>query len=91
LRAATPRARWARLYAGGVGAPAIATAAALDALREDPVLRCLVAPRLRDLANALVDVPYALLRRRPAPAEPPLVVLTKGGRRTLARFAADYR
>lgn len=90
LRAANPRARWPRLYAGGVGAPAIATAASLEALRDDPVLRCLVAPRLADLADALVDVPYALLRRRPAPAAPPLVVLRKGEGGALAAFARDY-
>ncbi|MDO8211693.1 substrate-binding domain-containing protein [Conexibacter sp. CPCC 206217] len=91
LRRAHPSGEWSGLYAGGVGAPAIASTASLDALRDDPVLRCLVAPRLRDLANALVDVPLALLRRRRPPTAPvPLTVLTPGASQ-LRAFARDYR
>jgi ABC-type sugar transport system substrate-binding protein len=67
----------ATLYAGGQGAPAITTRAVLDRLRHDDVLRCLVAPRLRDLAGALVDVPHGLLRGQPAKSfAVPVKVLT---------------
>jgi len=54
-------------------------------------LRCLVAPRLADLAAALVDVPLALARGRPtAGREVPLHVLTRSTRAAVRAFAADY-
>lgn len=52
-------------YVGALGAPAISGAAALRALEDGGPLRCLVAPRLSQLANALVDLPLALLRGEP--------------------------
>lgn len=91
LRRRHPGADWAGLYAGGQGAPALSSARSLAALRADPVLRCLVAPRLRDLAAALVDVPFALLRgEQPPSGTVPLAVLRPGSPQ-LAAFAADYR
>jgi ABC-type sugar transport system substrate-binding protein len=90
LRARHPAGERARLYVGGVGAPAIATRATLERLRHDDVLRALVAPRLRDLANALVDLPRALLRGQPAhDLAPPLRVLTASSS-WLARYERDY-
>ncbi|HEY4280985.1 MAG TPA: substrate-binding domain-containing protein [Conexibacter sp.] len=90
LRSAHPRSAWPRLYAGGQGAPAIASAATITALRDDPALRCIVAPRLRDIANALVDVPYSLLRNaQPHDVNPPLAALTPRSPQ-LAAFASDY-
>jgi ABC-type sugar transport system substrate-binding protein len=90
LRDRHPVSERARLYAGGQGAPAITTRATLERLRHDDVLRCLVAPRLRDLANALVDVPRGLLRNQPpVNLAPPVAVLTATSK-LLARFERDY-
>jgi hypothetical protein len=51
----------------------------------------LVAPRLADLAAALVDVPLALARGRPTPGrEVALHVLTRSTRAAVRAFAADY-
>ena len=78
-------------YAGGLGSPALTGRAGLRALAADTPLRCLVAPRLADLAAALVDVPLALARGRPtAGREVPLHVLTRSTRAAVRAFAADY-
>ncbi|MEA2217604.1 MAG: ribose transport system substrate-binding protein [Solirubrobacteraceae bacterium] len=90
LRDGHPAGERARLYAGGQGAPAIAARATLERLHGDDVLRCLVAPRLRDLANALVDVPRSLLRGEPArDIAPPIAVLTAGSSAVRA-YERDY-
>jgi ABC-type sugar transport system substrate-binding protein len=90
LRERHPAAERTRLYAGGQGAPAITTRATLEHLRHDDVLRCLVAPRLRDLANALVDVPRGLLRNQPAAnLAPPIQVLTASSS-ALRGYERDY-
>lgn len=90
LRDRAPAGDHSRLYAGGQGAPAITTGAALTELGRDDVLRCLVAPRLRDLADALVDLPRAVLRNQPAQTlAPPVAVLTpRSGE--LGLYARDY-
>lgn len=49
-------------YVGGAGAPAISGPRSLDALDGRGPLRCLVAPRLSTLADAVIDLPRALLR-----------------------------
>lgn len=90
LRRARDRGDWPGLYVGGRAAPAITTAATLRALRDDPFLRAIVAPRLRDLADALVDLPWAILRgRAPRDVSAPLTVLTERSDQ-LDAFAADY-
>jgi ABC-type sugar transport system substrate-binding protein len=90
LRDHHPAGERSRLYAGGQGAPAITTRAVLGRLRHDDVLRCLVAPRLRDLANALVDVPRGLLRNQPAAnLAPPIKVLTATSS-ALRAYERDY-
>ena len=64
---------------------------ALRALRAGTALRCLVAPRLADLAAALVDVPLALAQGRPAAdREVALHVLTRTSRAQIRAFTADY-
>jgi len=78
-------------YAGGLGSPALTGRAGLRALAADTSLRCLVAPRLADLAAALVDVPLALARGRPTAGRTvPLHVLTRSTRAAVRAFAADY-
>jgi hypothetical protein len=78
-------------YVGGLGAPAVTTAAALRALDGDGPLRCLVAARVADLARALVDVPAAVLAQRAVPAGGvvPARVLLRGGAATRAALG-DY-
>jgi hypothetical protein len=78
-------------YVGGLGAPAVSTAAALRALDAGGPLRCLVAARVPDLARALVDVPAAVLAKKPVPAGGvvPATVFTRGAAATRAALA-DY-
>ena len=77
-------------YVGALGAPAVTGRAALDALDGPGPLRCLVAPRLAALADALVDLPYALLHGgRETTAVVPAVRMTRGS--AAARAArSDY-
>lgn len=79
-------------YVGGLGAPAITTAAALRALDDDDggPLRCLVAPRLSALADALVDLPSALLKGSTPPSGSVAPQrFTRGAQATRAALA-DY-
>jgi ABC-type sugar transport system substrate-binding protein len=90
LGAHHPAPQRSKLYAGGQGAPAIAARETLQQLRRGDVLRCLVAPRLRDLTNALVDLPRSLLRNEPAKSvAPPIAVLTAESS-ALRSFERDY-
>ena len=77
-------------YVGGLCAPAVSGLAAFDALAGDGPLRCLVAPRLSELADALVDFPYALLGG--APGRTVTVPARRYTRRSAAAAAArgDY-
>ena len=80
-----------RLYAGGVATAGVATRAILRELGGDGVLRCLVAPRLHDLADALVALPYGLLHGRPArEARVPVRALGDAAPRPIAAYARDY-
>ncbi|HYV15398.1 MAG TPA: substrate-binding domain-containing protein [Conexibacter sp.] len=80
-----------RLYSGGVAAAGISTRATLRALGRDGILRCLVAPRLGDLADALVELPYALLHGRPAhDVRVPARALGSAAPRSIAAYARDY-
>ena len=55
------------------------------------MLRALVAPRLRDLAGALVDVPYALLHgAAPHDARVPARLLAAGDAQLVAAYRSDY-
>ncbi len=77
-------------YVGALGAPAVTGRAALAALEGPGPLRCLVAPRLAALAEALVALPLGLLRGA-APRSTTLraQTLVRGG--AAARAArADY-
>jgi len=91
LRARHSAGERRRLYVGGQGAPAITARETLVALQRDDVLRCLVAPRLRDLADALVDLPRSLLRHDSAARDvtPPIAVLTPASR-AARDFQRDY-
>lgn len=51
----------ADLFAGAVAVPGIAGKANLQAIANADIRLSVVAPRLRDLANRLVDMPFALL------------------------------
>ncbi len=80
-----------RLYAGGVALGGVATGRTLRQLSAGGVLRALVAPRLRDLADALVDVPYALLHGQPSrDAEIEARVLAAGDTELIAAYRHDY-
>jgi hypothetical protein len=54
------------------------------------VLGCLVAPRLRDLAEALVDLPFGILHGRPARTRAIPALALKPGSRLLAEYRRDY-
>jgi ABC-type sugar transport system substrate-binding protein len=89
LRALHPGGRdgW---YVGGQGTPALTSRAAIDELRRDDILRALVAARPRDLAQALVDLPHALLTGR-APRDIRIAPQTlTPGSAALAAHARDY-
>ncbi|HZV73046.1 MAG TPA: substrate-binding domain-containing protein [Conexibacter sp.] len=87
-----PEGEHARRYAGGVALPGIATRATLQDLRHGGILRCLVAPRLRDLADALVDLPYGLLQgRAPQDARVPVRALNAEAGQLVMAYARDYR
>jgi ABC-type sugar transport system substrate-binding protein len=65
LRQSEQRVSRRSLYLGGLGAPTPYGAELLAELRRDDPLRAIVAARPRDLADALVDLPAALLRHHP--------------------------
>ncbi|MDQ6751403.1 MAG: substrate-binding domain-containing protein [Actinomycetota bacterium] len=90
LRDRHPAGDRTRLYAGGQGAPAITAAQTLAQLRRDEVLRCLVAPRLGDLADALVDVPSSLLRNQPARSFAPRIEVLTPTSDQLRSYERDY-
>ena len=79
-------------YVGALGAPALATPRALDRLRAGGPLQALVAARPTDLAHALVDLPFALLKGGAAHdvAVAP-VLLERGAGNELRTFRAAYR
>ncbi|HEY6759302.1 MAG TPA: substrate-binding domain-containing protein [Baekduia sp.] len=77
-------------YVGGLGAPAVTTAAPLHALDAGGPLRCLVAARLATLAGALIDVPATVLKgAKPSTAPVPIEVFTAGAQTTRAALK-DY-
>jgi ABC-type sugar transport system substrate-binding protein len=77
-------------YVGAVGAPSLTGRAAITALRRGGPLQCVVAARLADLADALVEVPLAFARgQKPGSRTVPVTRLTRGSPQ-LARFAADF-
>jgi ABC-type sugar transport system substrate-binding protein len=91
LSARFPASEHARLYAGGVAPPGPATRATVEQAGAGGILRCLVAPRLRDLADALVDVPYGLLHgAAPRPLSVPARALTAATPRLIAAYTSDY-
>ena len=78
-------------YAGGLGAPGATSRAALDALTGRTPLRCLVLPRLSDLAAALVDVPLALARGEETDGRRvPVQRLTPRTKALVRAYAADF-
>src|SRR5262249_34405532 len=75
---------------GALGAPALSSRATIDELNRGDILRAVVAVRPRDLANAIVDLPHAILTGEPAhdiKLEPQ--TLTPGSP-ALRAHAADY-
>jgi ABC-type sugar transport system substrate-binding protein len=91
LTDAVPEAERPRLYAGGIAVDGIATAASLDTLASGGVLRALVAPRVRDLADALVELPWALLHGRPPrDADVPARLLSAATPQLIATYRRDY-
>jgi ABC-type sugar transport system substrate-binding protein len=78
-------------YVGALGAPAVSDPRTLRMIASGRgPLRTVVAPRLADLASALVDAPFALLRGDPKKATTvPVQTFTKGAAATRAALA-DY-
>ena len=74
LRGQFPLARREQLYLGGLGGPSLGgpegglatVEQILDELRRDDVLRAVATVSLSDLANALVELPVALVRKHQA-------------------------
>ena len=91
LAKAHPVPERSRLYAGGVAVGGVTTDAALRELVAGGVLRALVAPRLRDLADALVDLPYGLLHgAAPHDAHVPARLLGAAAPQRIAAYRSDY-
>jgi DNA-binding LacI/PurR family transcriptional regulator len=57
-------------YVGAIADPAVTGRPTLDALDGPGPLTCVISPRLSALADALVDVPLALLRGQKPPSAP---------------------
>jgi hypothetical protein len=85
LRRQFPSARREQLYLGGLGGPSLGGPEAglttvrqiIEELRRDDVLRAVATVRLSDLANALVELPVALLRKhQPYDIAVPPILLT---------------
>jgi ABC-type sugar transport system substrate-binding protein len=89
LRARHPTRR-EQLYVGGLGLPALTSRDAIDELRRNDVLRAVVAARPSDLANALIDVPRALLRNEPPRTTTIAPATLTPGSRALAAHDKDY-
>jgi ABC-type sugar transport system substrate-binding protein len=91
LAKALPAAERPRLYAGGIAVGGVTTDATLRELAGGGVLRALVAPRLRDLADALVDLPSALLHGvRPHDVRVPARALSAATPQLVAAYRRDY-
>ena len=72
-------------YVGGLGNPSLSAAPKLGG-----PLKCLVAARLLDLANALVDLPLAYAHgERPGSRAVPVTVIKRGSPEAKA-FAEDF-
>jgi hypothetical protein len=79
-----------KFFVGAVALPAVASRATFDELRRDDLLRAVVAARLRDLADAMVDLPNTLLNGGSAgDVRLPLELLTPRSS-ALATFERDY-
>jgi hypothetical protein len=89
-----------RLYVGGLGTPSIGQAGTLEGqgsgvepwvreLRRDGILRALATVPLRDLADAIIDLPAALMRGKPAYDVSLSPVLLKPRSPALAEYALD--
>lgn len=87
LRAA---GREQRAFAGGVAMAGVAGKENLEALDDDAVAIAFVAPRLRELAGKLVDVPLALLRDRSPVSGEVVPVALKASSSQLADYRSDY-
>jgi ABC-type sugar transport system substrate-binding protein len=75
------------VYVGGLGAPSLSDA---RGLRFQGALQALVAARLSDLANALVDVPLAYAQgKKPGSRTVPVTLLKQGSPEADA-FATDF-
>ncbi|HEY6887460.1 MAG TPA: substrate-binding domain-containing protein [Solirubrobacter sp.] len=75
------------VYVGGLGAPSLSDP---RALRFQGALRALVAARLSDLANALVDVPLAYAQGKQPGSRTVPVTLLKQGSPKAGAFATDF-
>jgi ABC-type sugar transport system substrate-binding protein len=90
LRARHPAGTRDQLYVGAMGAPAVASRATFDELKRDDVLRVVVATGARDLANAMIDLPLAVLQgKAKGDVRLPFHTLTPGSS-ALRRYSADY-
>jgi ABC-type sugar transport system substrate-binding protein len=92
LRAHHPVAARRDLYVGALGLPCVRSHAILREVERDDVLRAVVAAGPRDFANALIDVPRALLRGdSPGNVRLPLYVLAPGSSALRGGgYSADY-
>jgi hypothetical protein len=100
LRRQVPRARRDELYVGGLGSPSIGQSGTpagqgdgvepwVRELRRSDVLRALATVRLRDLADALVNLPAALIGGKPAYDVRLSPVLLRPRSPELAQYARD--
>jgi hypothetical protein len=78
------------IYVGGLGAPSLSGRSSITALRRRGPLRCLVAARVSDLANALVELPLALARGEKAGSRTVPMTVLNAGAPELKQFAADF-
>jgi ABC-type sugar transport system substrate-binding protein len=85
-----PASEHKNLYVGGLGAPAVTSRATFTLLQRNDVLRAVVAAGVRDLANAMVDLPRSLVGGAAAHnITLPPQLLTPGSS-ALASYSSDY-
>ncbi len=65
-RNAPPGVHAQDVFVGALGAPTVASGATIAELQRSGPLRIVIAARLRELAEAMVDLPHALLHGAPA-------------------------
>jgi hypothetical protein len=78
------------LYVAALGAPTVVSRSTFAELQQQGPLRTVIAARLRDLANAMVDLPHSLLHEGPARSVALAPSTLTPHSSALASYSSDY-